>query len=106
MYEAFFEERELIPTGRLVEISFEELERDPLAQLRIIYQRLQLPAFDAVEPAVQAYVASLAGYQKNVFPPLPDPLRKRIISSWQRCFDAWGYSADGLKQIVEPAAGA
>jgi hypothetical protein len=37
MYEVFFEERKLIPQGNLVEVRFEQLEEDPLGQLRRVY---------------------------------------------------------------------
>jgi omega-hydroxy-beta-dihydromenaquinone-9 sulfotransferase len=34
MYEAFFEDRSLIPNGRYHEVCFEDLERDPLGQMK------------------------------------------------------------------------
>jgi hypothetical protein len=29
----------------------------------------------------------------NVYPDLPDPLRRRIASAWARSFAEWGYKA-------------
>jgi omega-hydroxy-beta-dihydromenaquinone-9 sulfotransferase len=51
MYEVFFEERKLIPQGKLVEVRFEQLEEDPLGQLRHVYAVLGLPDFSLAEPA-------------------------------------------------------
>jgi hypothetical protein len=45
MYEAFFAERELIPAGRFAEVAFEALEKDPLGEMRRLYEGLGLPDF-------------------------------------------------------------
>jgi hypothetical protein len=91
VYDAFFEERGLIPKGRFHEISFEELEADPIGQVRGIYEALALPDFQQVQPALRRYVESLSGYKKNTLPELPPDLRERIAGQWRRCFDEWGY---------------
>jgi hypothetical protein len=91
-YDAFFEERSLIPAGHYYEIGYEDLERDPLGELRRLYEGLALPSFAEVEPALTKYVASIAGYKKNTFPDLPLELKCRIAESWRRCFDEWNYS--------------
>jgi hypothetical protein len=91
VYDAFFEERPLIPANHYYEVAFEELERDPLGLIRRMYEALDLPNFKQVEPALEQYVASLRGYQKNAFPDLPLHLRERIAKEWHRCFEEWGY---------------
>jgi hypothetical protein len=91
VYDAFFEERGLIPKGRFHEVSFEELELDPIGQVRGIYQALDLPDFGHIEPALRRYLGSLAGYKKNTFPDLPADLRARTARGWRRYFEGWGY---------------
>lgn len=91
MYDAYFEERGLIPKGRLVEIGFEDLEADPIGQLRYVYEGLGLPDFDTVEQALQRYVTSVAGYKKNSFSEMPPAVRDRVAQEWRPCFEAWGY---------------
>jgi hypothetical protein len=91
MYDVFFEERGLIPCNHFTEVRFEDLEQDPVGQVRNIYQALDLPDFAVVEPALRQYVAGLAGYQKNVFGDLPGDLRQRIAEQWRRCFEEWNY---------------
>ena len=91
MYEAFFEERELIPTGRLCEVAFEDLEKDPVGQVARVYGELGLPDFAAARPALEEYVGSLGGYKKNEHPTLPADVRAEIAARWRRCFDAWNY---------------
>jgi hypothetical protein len=94
MYDAYFEERGLIPEGRLAEVSYEALERDPMGTVEGIYRTLGLPDFDRVRPDLGRYLASVASYRKNAHPDLPDDLRLRIAREWRRCFEAWGYPTD------------
>ena len=67
MYDAFFEERGLIPAGHFHEVGFERLEADPIGEVGRIYEALGLPDFGHVEPALRRYVDSIAGYRKNAF---------------------------------------
>jgi hypothetical protein len=92
MYDAFFEDRLLIPAGNYCEVAFEQLERDPIGELRRIYQTLSLPDFTSFEPALQKYVHSLAGYQKNTFQDLHPDLKTHLRQQWRKCFDEWGYA--------------
>lgn len=86
----FLAQRSLIPAGNLVEIRFEQLEEQPLTQLRRLYEALQLPGFDAAQPAFAAYAASLAGYRKNQYSLSPE-----VIETVNRHFgfalDEWDY---------------
>jgi hypothetical protein len=90
-YDAFFEERGLIPKGRYHEVAFEELEADPVGQMRGAYDALALPDFNAVEDTLRRYVQSLAGYKKNTFTEMAAGVRGRIAREWRRCFEEWGY---------------
>ncbi len=91
MYDAFFEERWLIPEGRLCEVGYEVLERDPLGVVESIYQTLGLSGFEALRPRLEAYLGTIAEYRKNRHDELPEPLRRRIAHEWRRNFDEWGY---------------
>lgn len=93
MYDAFFEERSLIPAGQFCEIGFEALERDPVAQMANVYEQLRLDGFDQVQPQVQQYLDARSSYQKNEHPALAEPLRQGVAQSWRRSFEAWGYVA-------------
>lgn len=91
MYAAYFADRELIPPGQLVEIAYEDLERDPIGQLKIIYESLSLADFEPARPAIESYLTSITGYQKNRHPKIDDATRRKIADAWSQCFDAWGY---------------
>jgi omega-hydroxy-beta-dihydromenaquinone-9 sulfotransferase len=91
MYDAYFEERGLIPQGRLCEVSFEHLEREPVGVIQSIYQALSLPGFEDLRPRLEDYLGTITGYRKNRHAELPEALRSRISRDWGRSFDEWGY---------------
>jgi hypothetical protein len=92
MYDAYFEERALIPERQHCEVAFEDLERGPIAVVGSIYQSLGLTGFDGLRPRLEGYVGSIAGYRKNTHPVLDEVTRGRIARAWRRCFEAWGYA--------------
>jgi hypothetical protein len=91
MYDAYFGERDLIPEGRLCEVAFEDLERDPLNVVGSIYDSLGLKRFEGVRPLLETYLRSIADFRKNRHDELAEPLRRRIANEWGRSFDEWGY---------------
>lgn len=91
MYEAFFDERALIPRGHFHEIRFEELQRDLVGAMQRSYEALSLPSFGDVEGEVRRYAASIKGYRTTANQPPAPPRQERIAREWQRSFDEWGY---------------
>ena len=97
LMQQYLADRALIPAGNLVEVRFEDLEADPLAETRRIYKALALPGFAATEPAFQAYLASVANYKKNNYQRSADVI-EMVNRHWSFAFDAWGY------RRLDPAA--
>jgi hypothetical protein len=91
LYDAYFEERPLIPPGQFHELSFETLERDPIGSIERCYDALELAGFPAVFPRLEEYVRTLAGYRKNEYSELPVGLRAELARQWRRSFEEWGY---------------
>jgi hypothetical protein len=91
IYDAYFEERGLIPAGRLHELGYDALVADPVGQLRATYEALQLPDFTPAEPAVRSYLDSIAGYERNRFREIEPAWKAEIARRWRRCFDEWAY---------------
>jgi hypothetical protein len=102
--EAFFNQRDLIPPERFHELSYADLERDPLGEMERLYATLSLPDFAVVKPKLVEYLDSLAGYRKNKFGPLDPALRERVYHDCRRCFDEWGYSAAPAESDTSAAA--
>ncbi len=91
MYDAYFADRPLIPPGQLVEVAFEDVEADPVAQLRAIYEGLDLAPFEPFRPTLEAYLATIAGHRKGQYPVIDEATRRKIAAACAPCFDAWGY---------------
>jgi hypothetical protein len=91
MYDAYFDDCARVPPGQLIEVAYEELERDPVGQLHTIYEGLSLGDFEVVRPAIESYVGSIADYQKNRYRPLDEPTRHKVAAACARSFEAWGY---------------
>lgn len=91
MYDVFFEDRRLIPAGRCHEIGYEALERDPVNELRRLYDTLGLAGFDAFAVRLQTYLDTIRDYQKNVHEELSEALRAQVRQRWRRSFEEWGY---------------
>ena len=94
MYDAFFEERSAIGAGRFCEVRFEDLERDPVGELERVYRALDLTWPRSFEVTLGRYLDSIRPYRKNVHPPLPAALRRRIADTWERSFEEWGYRSE------------
>jgi len=94
MHDAYFDERGLIPDGHLHELAFTDLERDPVGQLRKVYDALGLPGIEAVLPRTENFADAQADYRKNTYDTLDDSLKMRLGVEWRRSFEAWGYSRD------------
>jgi hypothetical protein len=84
------ETKRLVPSGHLHEIRFEDLENDPLSQIREIYSALNLPGWADVEPRVQEHLPTLKAYKKNAFP-IEEEAKQRIYLRLKWVFDLYGY---------------
>jgi hypothetical protein len=93
----FLADRELIPAGNYIEVRYEDLEKEPLDQLRAIYETLNLPGFAEAEQAFNAYLASISGYKKNP-QQIDDDVIMKVNQHWQFALDSLGYNR------IEPAS--
>lgn len=91
MYDAYLEDRKLIPAGRLYEIRYADLENDMVAQVSAIYEQLQLGDFAPAEAAIQAYSDSVADYKKNVHNPLGQDEKQLVADALEPVFSAFDY---------------
>ncbi len=83
---------ETLPAEQFVEVRYETLEAQPLAELKRIYAQLRLPGFDAARPAVEAYLKGIAGYRKNTYDTLSNEERERVEATWGPYIERWGYT--------------
>lgn len=90
MYSGFHEQREQVDPEIICDLRYEDLVRDPVGQLRGIYERLDLGDFSAVEPNLQKYAESRRNYRPNRHE-LDEPTRATIADRWSFYFDRYGY---------------
>jgi len=91
MMSRYLQDRTRIPEGNLVEVRFEDLERNPIEHMAAIYQELGLSRWDEARPHVERYLQTQAEYRKNDFPFTSADLEK-VDQHWGFALDAWGYT--------------
>lgn len=94
MHEKLVEARPLIPESCWHELRYEDLVADPIGQLRLLYGKLGLGAFDAMVPRVQQYLEATAEYQTNRHELAP-ALLSEITRRWGYVIDQYGYARLG-----------
>lgn len=97
MYEVFEEDRQLVDSSRFCEVHFEELVRDPIGQMRSVYERLGLEGFDQALPGLREYTAKMSEYKGNRYQISPQ-VRDEITSRWHAYIEKYGYGATGGDQ--------
>ncbi len=90
MYRGFNRQREKIVPSQLCEIRYEDLVRDPVGQVRTIYEKLELGDFEHVRPQLEAYAGQQKDYQVNRHDLEPE-LRSEIRRRWSDYFIRYGY---------------
>ncbi len=94
MYDAFQTQRDQIAPERICDVHYERLVADPVGQMRRVYERLDLDAFDDARPRLEQHAAANSNYQVNRYE-VPDALRQRIESRWSEFCYRYGYDARG-----------
>jgi hypothetical protein len=91
MMRAYWAAKTSIPPANLVEVRFEEFERDPVAALETIYRRLRLPGFGEARDRFERHVASQGAYEKNRYA-LAEETIERITRRWRFAIERLGYA--------------
>jgi hypothetical protein len=102
MYEVFERDRNLLPPGQFCEIRYEELIKDPIEQMRRLYDELRLGDFEQVQPAVENYFAKQKDYKTNRYQTPPE-LEKEITRRWKKYIEQYGYEKVLADKKAEPA---
>ena len=82
--------RDLLGPDRLVDVRYEDLLRDPPAQVRRVYEQLSLGEFAPVAGAITAYTAARSSYSPTRHE-CPDALRAEIHHRCRPYLDRYGY---------------
>lgn len=90
MYEKLERDRELIPADQLFEVRYEDLVREPIEQMRSLYEHLNLGEFETALPKLEAYFKDKAGYRASTYE-IPQELRGDIDRRWGKYMHKYGY---------------
>lgn len=90
LHDSYLDQRRCLDPGQLIEISFSELQRDPLGTVAKIHEDLSLDGWASTEPRLRTYVESIAGYQKNELT-YPQADIDRVNHAWRDAIERWNY---------------
>lgn len=89
---------------RLAELRYDELDADPLAAIAWVYEQLHLPGFDSARGKFEAYLASVAAFEKNKFD-YSDEAAAKVEARLKPFIEKWGYRRPGRKANAPTASG-
>lgn len=90
MFEKLEEARPLLDASRFHELRYEDLVQDPVGQLRMIYDKLQLGGFERMLPELQQYLKDTNDYRTNRYELTPE-LSEKIARRWGWVIERYGY---------------
>lgn len=102
VYEAFLRDTDSIPKGNFIDISFEDLEKNPIKQIEKIYSDLGIQGFDEMKKNLIKYLDTIKGYEKNNHSKITENIKEDIISEWGKYFKYWDYDLSKMpKEVVQ-----
>ncbi len=88
--EDYEEDKHLIPKDRLVEMRYEDFVKDPVASMRDIYRRLDIPGFAQAETPMREFLAERSEHKVSRYD-LPLPLKRKVVERLKPYIDRFGY---------------
>ena len=86
----FITQKSLIPQGHLIEVRFEDLEKNPVEVTKKIYSILNIPHFEKIQSKIETYLNSVSDYKKNPID-LDRYTLEEIKRRWLFAFKEWNY---------------
>ncbi len=90
LYDKYQADKNLVPKGNLVEVKFEDYEKDAFGMTEQIYKDLSLPGWAEAKDAIETYVGGKKGYKKNKYK-YDDRTVKLVQENWGFALKDWGY---------------
>ncbi len=91
LYDRLERGQALVPPAHFHELRYEDLVRDPVGEMRKLYDRLGLGEFETVLPHLEAYFKANTNYQTNRYRPLDPVLQGEITRRWGNVIRRYGY---------------
>jgi hypothetical protein len=90
LYNKLEETRGLVVPSHFFEVRYENLVKDPLGQVRALYEHLNLGGFEQMRPRLERYLTDNADYRTNSYPLSPQQ-RAEITRRWKSIIERYGY---------------
>lgn len=90
LFEKYESEKSLIPEGNLVEVRFEDFEKDPMGAVQEMYRRLSIGGFEEARSSMEKYVTGHKGFRKNKYS-YSDRTVRLVEDNWSGALERWGY---------------
>ena len=90
MYRGFEKQRGQVDPKDICDLRYEDLVQNPVSEVRRVYEELGLDDFEALRPALAAYVGKQKPYQPNKHE-LDEEMKGEIRRRWGEYFERYGY---------------
>ncbi len=90
LHRKYLEQRELLKSNQLFEVSYEEITNHPLPTLKTAYEQLELKGFDKAYPYFKNYIDNRPKWEKSGYDMSTADIRQ-INKQWDFAFRLWGY---------------
>lgn len=82
----FLSNKHRIPAGNIVYVSYEDLIRDPLHQLKRIYSGLSLPGYSSSLSIFQSYLETFRGYKAHQYT-IDKHTKELVDTHWRQTYE-------------------
>ena len=96
----YLNQKELIPSGNLIEVSYNELEENPTAILNKIYETLNFDNYDLASKNFESYIDKLKSYKKNTHKINKNQL-DILLKEWGFTMELYNYSIPKHIEIID-----
>jgi omega-hydroxy-beta-dihydromenaquinone-9 sulfotransferase len=94
MYRGFESQRLGLPPNQIIDVRYEDLVADPIAQVERIYGQLEIGGLEVVRERLLAFIGQRKDYKPNRHDELEPEIRAAIRRRWAGYIDKYGYAAE------------
>lgn len=92
LMDAYYRDTQELSDKDVAEVRFEDLERNPVAAVKAIYEKLEVTPSAGYQQRLANYIEGIAGYRKNRFAQLQPEEEAAIQHEMDPYLKAWGYT--------------
>lgn len=96
----YLDTKKLVPEGNLIEVRYDELSADPMAQIDKIYDTFKFEGRDIARPIIDTYAESKKSYVKNEYA-IKKELLDEILHRTDFAMKRWNYDVPGHIGVSE-----